>query len=119
MAWETRSGAQGRYYTRSKRVGDRVLREYVGTGDVAELIALQDEQRRELRKMKKIADEIAFRDKVAPIEQIANDVENLFQLLDTELERHLNETGYFYHRGSWRKRRTGGAASGNARRGSS
>ncbi len=83
------------------------MREYVGTGDVAELIALQDEQRRELRKMGKIADEIAFREKVAPIEQITKDVENLVQLLDTELERNLNETGYYFHRGSWRKRRTG------------
>ncbi len=107
MAWETRSGAQGRYYTRSKRVGDRVVREYVGTGDVAELIALQDEQRRELRKMKQMSEEIAFREKMAPIEQIAKDVENLVQLLDTELERNLNETGYYFHRGSWRKRRTG------------
>ncbi len=107
MAWETRSGAQGRYYTRSKRVGDRVVREYVGTGDVAELIALHDEQRRELRKMKQMSEEIAFREKMAPIELLAKDVENLFQLLDTELERNLNETGYYFHRGSWRKRRTG------------
>ncbi len=107
MAWETRSGGEGRYYTRSKRVGDRVVREYVGTGDVAELIALQDEQRRELRKMKQMSEEIAFREKVAPIEQMAKDVENLVQLLDTELERNLNETGIYFHRGSWRKRRTG------------
>ena len=107
MAWESRGGAQGRYYTRSKRVGDRVVREYVGTGNVAELIALQDEQRRELRKMKKLAEESAFREKVASLEQITNDVKNLHKALHTELESHLNEKGYHYHRGSWRKRRTG------------
>ena len=38
-------------------------------------------------------------------EQIENDIENLHGILDRELGRHLDEIGYHYHRGSWRKRR--------------
>ena len=105
MAWETRNG-RGRYLTRSKRVGDRVEREYLGTGDVAELIALKDEERRELREAVRIAAKIAFRDKTAPIEMIEKNMENLHKILNTELERHFDDKGYYYHRGSWRKRRT-------------
>lgn len=41
MGWETRKRG-GRYYTRSRKVGGRVVREYIGTGPIAELIDEQD-----------------------------------------------------------------------------
>ena len=106
MGWETRGNTEARYYTRSRREGDRIFREYVGCGDVAELIALKDEERRELREAVKIAVKIAFLDKTAPIEKIEKDLENLHKILNTELGRHFDDKGYDYHRGSWRKRRT-------------
>ena len=44
MGWD-----KGRYYTRSKKVNGRVVREYIGAGRVAELVAQQDTLEREKR----------------------------------------------------------------------
>src|SRR3954452_2074091 len=44
MGWD-RQG-QRRYYSRSRKVGGRVIREYVGGGLVGEAAPLQDQQRR-------------------------------------------------------------------------
>jgi hypothetical protein len=48
MGWETRRG-KGCYYTRSRTVNGRIIREYIGTGLVTELAAQQDAETRAQR----------------------------------------------------------------------
>jgi hypothetical protein len=52
MSWETR-GVYGPYYTRSRRVDGRVVREYVGRGPLAEIIAQADEAEREAHRLQR------------------------------------------------------------------
>jgi len=48
MAWETRGSS--RYYYQSERDEDgRVKKRYIGTGEIAELVAHADETRRRAR----------------------------------------------------------------------
>ena len=58
MAWESRQRG-GKYYTRSRRIGRRVVRTYFGTGPVAELAAAQDELSRLLKSLIKLGEKIA------------------------------------------------------------
>lgn len=101
MAWETRKG-RGRYYTRSVRVGGRVRREYLGSGEAAELIAALDtheraEREAERQERQQEAEEAAAA--AAPL--------NAFCELTELLARAaLLSAGYHRHqRGEWRKRR--------------
>lgn len=100
MAWETRERGD-RYYTRSKRVNGRVVREYVGTGDQAELEALEDERRREERVKERLEFQ-AMRDE-------AEGLDGAFRDLDRVCAEAIAETlaseGFHQHKGQWRRRR--------------
>jgi hypothetical protein len=101
MAWETRRRG-GSYYTRSRKVGGQVVREYIGTGLAAELIAEHDRRAREQR---------ATAAAVWRIERERMDAAEAFlatycQATDRLVHAELTAAGYHQHkRGEWRRAR--------------
>ena len=101
MGWETRQRG-GRYYTRSRREGGRIVREYIGTGRVAELVAMLDEREREEREAARAED----RERRAQIEATDDLIDALCRGVGTLARATLLAAGYPQHdRGAWRKRR--------------
>ena len=87
MAWE-----RG-YYYRVRRENGRVVREYVGRGRVAELMAKLDALDREKEREERRLDA---------------DLEALIETTDLLARAALVAAGYHQHkRGEWRKRRDG------------
>ena len=102
MGWETRDSCRGRYYTRSRKVAGRVVREYVGTGAVAELAAAADALRRADRRAAaevRRAEQARWAEATAPLLELSRAV-------DVVVRAALLAAGYRQHsRSSWRKRR--------------
>lgn len=101
MAWEKR-GEHGPYYTRSRRVGGRVVREYIGCGRVAETVAETD------RMLIEAGEELRRQER----EKRAADAERerLWQaysaMVAAALREALEAAGYHRHqRGEWRRKR--------------
>ena len=102
MGWETRRG-RSRYYTRSRTVGGRTLREYVGGGLIGEQAAAADAQQRAERAARRLAqqtDQAAWEAADAPVRQLG-------RLLDLLVRAHLVSGGYHRHGGEWSRRRRG------------
>ena len=105
MGWETRKG-RGRYYTRSRKVNGRVVREYVGTGASAALIAECDAVERAERARVR-ATEAATQRELADLRALTAPLEAAGEGLERAA---LVAAGYRrHHRGEWRKRRGGQA----------
>lgn len=97
MGWD-----RGRYYTRSRKVNGRVVREYVGSGPVgalaAELDAIERDGRHARRQARK-AEREAAQALDAPVTELCG-------LADLLASAALLLAGYRQHnRGDWRKRR--------------
>ena len=101
MGWEKRERG-GLYYTRSRKVGGQVVREYVGGGILGHIAALQDAQERR-RREEEAALSKDERDRlealIAPVDQLHEAAEILYRaaLLSAGFRRH--------QRGEWRSRR--------------
>ncbi len=99
MPWESRGN--NRYYYRKRRIGDRVVSEYVGAGAIAEWLAEMDEEERQERldelnrKRKEREEHKAIDDKV-------NNFGDAVRML-TKAAMLVN--GYHAHKGQWRKKR--------------
>jgi hypothetical protein len=97
MGWE-----RGRYYSRSRRVNGRVVREYVGSGEVARLAARTDAADRERRR----AERAALRAREAELDALDAPLKQLDELADLVARAALEAAGFHRHnRGEWRRRR--------------
>jgi hypothetical protein len=101
MGWEKRKRG-GTYYTRSRKINGRVVREYVGTGPLAELAAEMDSLERRRRE----EDAEAWRAERERLEALEAPVARLCEITEALAHDTLLASGYRRHnRGEWRKRR--------------
>jgi len=100
VAWEQRRNGN-LYYYRSVRDGERVKKEYVGTGEIAELLAHADETirlSREKRRAQELAERESLEELLAPILEVREAARVLARA-------SLVASGYHNHHGEWRRRR--------------
>ena len=97
--WERRERG-GLYYTRSRKVNGRVLREYVGGGALGQLAARLDAEERRKRQQEVAACE----EEREQMEALVAPVEELCEATEILARAVLLAAGYHRHnRGGWRK----------------
>jgi hypothetical protein len=99
MAWERRGGRA--YYYRSVRVGERVKKEYLGAGEVAEALAQADETIRRVRELERARG----RAEAERLEDLADPVLRLDEAAEVLLRAELVAAGFHRHKGVWRRGR--------------
>ena len=101
MGWEKRDRG-GLYYTRSRKVGGRVVREYVGGGILGYIAALQDAQERQRRE----EEAALWKEEHERLEALVAPVEALCEAAEILSRAALLAAGYRRHqRGEWRRKR--------------
>ena len=100
MGWEPRERG-GLYYTRSRREGGRVVREYVGAGEIAEALARADGTIRRARRLERTRG----RAEVERLEALAAPARELDEAAEVLVRAHLLAAGWHRHKGEWRMRR--------------
>jgi hypothetical protein len=100
MSWESHRGRPR--YTRSFRRHGRIVRQYVGSGPIAEFVARSDRLARAARERQRQA----AKEERTRWEQTRATTRALEQLTDLLVTAALMADGYHRHdRGAWRKRR--------------
>jgi hypothetical protein len=100
VAWEERKG--NRYYYQSERDEQgRVVKKYIGTGQIAELVAHAEETRRKVREDRRAKE----REELERMEALAAPVLELDEVTDVLARAALLAAGYHHHRGEWRRER--------------
>jgi len=102
MAWESRPGG-GRYYTRSRRVNGRVVREYVGCGEKGEQAARADADERAVQD----AERTLIRDEQDRARAIDAELASLHRMVDVLTRGMLLAAGFERYKRQWRKRDDG------------
>jgi hypothetical protein len=99
--WERRERG-GLYYTRSRKVSGRVVREYVGGGLLGQLAARMDAKERRRRE----EEAAARKEEQERMEALTAPVEELCEGVEILARATLLASGYRRHnRGEWRKKR--------------
>ena len=101
MAWESRNGS-GRYYTRSRKVNGRVVREYFGRGAAATLAAALDE----LERAERAVANAEWRAERGAMNEERGEVRALGAAVDAAVAAELAALGYHKERGEWRRAKT-------------
>ena len=95
---------RGRYYYRSKREGQHVRTEYLGTGVLALAIAVLDVEERERQGQERAA----VRAEQEAQRTVDRKIDEEGDLVKALTQAALIANGYHKHKGQWRKRRDGG-----------
>ena len=120
MALERRKDSRHRYYARTRRVGGgRFVREYIGSGFVAEAAAMleavrredaalerarQREERAEKTRCKRVAKK-RERQEQERLDGLEREVDAFCRQVEEGLRQALEAAGYYRHaRSEWRKR---------------
>ena len=101
MAWETRGNNS--YYYRKKKVGGKVVSEYVGRGLLVQEIASMDSAERQ-RKNKEIAAMMQERSEFQLLDQRTTQATSFIKQI---IEGVFLISGLHKHKGQWRKMRNG------------
>ncbi len=101
MGWESRQRG-GLYYTRSRKENGRVVREYIGSGVLGQIAALEDEHERRQRE-----EQAAYwKEEQQDLDALEGSVVELSEASDLLVRAVLLTSGYRQHnRGEWRLRR--------------
>ena len=103
MSWERRKRG-GQYYYRAKKIGGRVVKQYLGAGPVAELVAARDAQDR-AERLAAATIRNTERNRLTNLDEA---VQAPHDAIESLLRAHLVLAGYHRHaRGEWRRRRHG------------
>src|SRR5215218_7892167 len=101
MGWESRERG-GLYYTRSRKENGQVVREYVGSGVLGQIAALEDEHERRRRE-----EQAAYwKEEQQDLDALQRPVDELSEASELLVRATLLASGYHQHnRGEWRLRR--------------
>ena len=83
-----------------------MVREYVGTGPFAELVAASDHSRRELAEAERKQEKSRLRRKLGHLEALAAPIDGLSEAAEVLVTAHLVAAGHHKHKGEWRRARS-------------
>jgi hypothetical protein len=101
VGWEIRERG-GPYYTRSRRMEGRVVREYLGAGLVGRLSAEADRIKRERVE----AEKVRHKRELEHLEALVSPAAELAEAAEVLVRDELLASGYHKHKGEWRRERS-------------